>query len=148
MSKSGPPTSCSEVPMNAPEIDATGPEQSFGPLTRTDFVRYAGASNDFNPMHHDDGVAQSNGEPSVFAHGMFSMGLLASYVVEWLAPGSLRRISVRFHDRVWPGDELVAQGRVAAIAVESDTRLLDVEVSLSCGDQVVVTGEATVAVRA
>ena len=27
-------------------------------LTRTDLVRYAGASGDFNPMHHDDVLAQ------------------------------------------------------------------------------------------
>ena len=26
-------------------------------LTRTNFVRYAGASGDFNPMHHDDTIA-------------------------------------------------------------------------------------------
>ena len=30
-----------------------------GPLTRTQFVRYAGASHDFNPNHHDEVYAQS-----------------------------------------------------------------------------------------
>ena len=32
-------------------------ELEFPPLTRTMFVRYAGASGDFNPMHHDDTIA-------------------------------------------------------------------------------------------
>ena len=32
-----------------------------GPLTRTQFVRYAGASHDFNPNHHDEVYAQANG---------------------------------------------------------------------------------------
>ena len=45
-------------------------------LTRTDLVMYAGASGDFNPMHHDEVKAQAAGQPSVFGHGMFSMGLL------------------------------------------------------------------------
>ena len=45
-------------------------------LTRTDLVRYAGASGDFNPMHHDEVQAVAAGQPSVFGHGMFSMGFL------------------------------------------------------------------------
>ena len=46
-------------------------------LTRTDLVMYAGASGDFNPMHHDEVAAQAAGLPSVFGHGMFTAGLLA-----------------------------------------------------------------------
>ena len=30
---------------------AKAPRQEYGPLTRTDFVRYQGASGDFNPIH-------------------------------------------------------------------------------------------------
>ncbi|MGH2725781.1 MAG: MaoC/PaaZ C-terminal domain-containing protein, partial [Actinomycetota bacterium] len=40
-------------------------------VTRSHFVRYAGASGDFNPMHHDDTIATKVGYPSVFGHGMF-----------------------------------------------------------------------------
>ena len=47
-------------------------------VTRTDLVKYAGASGDYNPMHHDETLAKSVGLPSVFAHGMFSMGLLSN----------------------------------------------------------------------
>ena len=32
-------------------------------LTRTDLVKYAGASGDFNPMHHDE-VAAQGGRPA------------------------------------------------------------------------------------
>ena len=35
-------------------------------LTRTHFVKYAGASGDFNPMHHDDTIATAAGSQSVF----------------------------------------------------------------------------------
>ena len=44
--------------------------QEFPALTRTMFVRYAGASGDFNPMHHDDTIATQVGNPSVFGHGL------------------------------------------------------------------------------
>ena len=33
-------------------------------LTRTDLVKYAGASGDFNPMHHDEVAAQQAGQPT------------------------------------------------------------------------------------
>ena len=32
-----------------------------GPLTRTDFVRYQGASGDMNPLHHDEIFARAAG---------------------------------------------------------------------------------------
>jgi len=34
-------------------------------LSRTDLVRYAGASGDFNPIHHDEEFAHMAGQPSV-----------------------------------------------------------------------------------
>ena len=43
-------------------------QESFPALTRTMFVRYAGASGDFNPMHHDDTIATQVGNPSVFTN--------------------------------------------------------------------------------
>ena len=52
--------------------------QEYGPLTLTDFVRYQGASGDFNPIHHDDEFAQSAGYPSAFSVGMLQAGILAT----------------------------------------------------------------------
>ncbi len=65
-------------------------------LTRTDLVRYAGASGDFNPMHHDEVKAKESGQPSVFGHGMFSMGLLGTAVTDFVGVGNLTRYQVRF----------------------------------------------------
>ena len=53
-------------------------------LTRTDLVRYAGASGDYNPMHHDEILATAAGQPSVFGHGMFSMGLLGTALTDYV----------------------------------------------------------------
>lgn len=86
---------------------STSTPASFGPLTRTDIVRYAGASTDFNPMHHDDEFARATGMPSVFAHGMLSAGLLASHLEAWVGDGRILSFQVRFAAQVWPGDTLV-----------------------------------------
>ena len=46
------------------------PTTTVGPMTRTDFVRYTGASGDFHPLHHDETYARDAGLPSVFAMGL------------------------------------------------------------------------------
>jgi acyl dehydratase len=91
-------------------------ELVFGPIARSDIVRYAGASGDFNPIHIDEGYARSTGAPSVFAMGMLPAGYVANAVAEWFGgPQHLRRFKVRFTSRVWPEDEIVCSGRVVAI---------------------------------
>ena len=77
----------------------------LGPVTRTDLVRYAGASGDFNPLHHDPDFARAAGLPDVMAHGMYSAGLVASQVERRFGP--MARYAVRFRAPVWVGDRLV-----------------------------------------
>ena len=75
-------------------------------LTRTDLVMYAGASGDFNPMHHDEVAAQAAGLPSVFGHGMFSAGLLATAITNYVGIGNLSSYRMRFTKQTWPGEVL------------------------------------------
>jgi acyl dehydratase len=112
-------------------------------LTRTNFVRYAGASGDFNPMHHDDTIAAQVGNPSVFGHGMLTAGLMARVVKDWLGPEALRRIQVRFAKQVWPGETLTFTATVTA--VHDDTVDLDLQAANAEGE-VKLTGTATAAV--
>jgi acyl dehydratase len=124
----------------------TGPPFAVGPITRTDIVRYAGASGDFNPIHHDEPFAQSAGLPSVMAHGMLSAGLLASFVTRWFGAGSVRRYKVRFLERVWPGDILQAEGRVSRVFDCGGERRAQLDLTLRRQDgETVVSGTAEVA---
>ncbi|MDZ4826757.1 MAG: MaoC/PaaZ C-terminal domain-containing protein [Actinomycetota bacterium] len=75
-------------------------------LTRTDLVMYAGASGDFNPMHTDEVAAKEAGLPSVFGHGMFTAGLLATAVTNYVGLGRLTSYKVRFTKQTWPGETL------------------------------------------
>jgi acyl dehydratase len=66
-------------------------------LTRTDLVRYAGASGDFNPIHWSDRVAADVGLPGVIAHGMLTMALGGRVLTDWLGdPGRVLSYQVRF----------------------------------------------------
>jgi acyl dehydratase len=82
-------------------------------IDRAQLVRYAGASGDFNLLHWNEEFARSVGFPSVIAHGMFNMALVARVVGDWTGdPGVLRRLHVQFRKEVLPDETLVARGRV------------------------------------
>ncbi|OAI39473.1 acyl dehydratase [bacterium SCGC AG-212-C10] len=107
-------------------------------------MKYAGASGDFNPLHHDDGKAQSlAGYPSVFAHGMLSMGLTGRMVTDWLGAANLKKYGVRFTRQVWPGDTLTAKGEVTSVEPDGDGQLVTVKlVTVNQNGESVVEGEA------
>src|SRR6185295_4829209 len=86
-------------------------------LTRTQIVMYAGASGDFNPIHHDETFAtKAAGYPSVFAHGMLTMGMTGRLLTDWLGDGRLRRFKMNFLGQVWPGDSLTGHATVKDVA--------------------------------
>ena len=100
---------------------ATGPSHAqFGPITRTDFVKYQGASGDFHPLHHDETYAHASGFPSVFSVGMFQAGLLATYATDWLGADTIRRYTMRFKEQCWPDDVLTCAGVVTDVTPEPD----------------------------
>lgn len=109
-------------------------------LSRTQIVMYAGASGDFNPIHHDEPFATGGaGYPSVFAHGMLTMGLTGRLLTDWLGDGVLRAFGVRFVRQVWPGDTLTAKGEV--VSVENGLATIKVVTTNQNGESV-VEGEA------
>jgi acyl dehydratase len=115
-------------------------------LTRTDLVKYAGASGDFNPMHHDEVQAQAAGLPSVFGHGMFSMGLLARAIGDYVGVGNLRTFQVRFTKQTWPDETLISSVKVTGKRKEDGESLVDLEVSLTNQDgQQKLVGSASAA---
>ena len=81
-------------------------------VSRVDFVRYAGASSDFNAIHYDETFAKSAGYPTVFAQGMFTAGLLAKCVTDYVGRPNLRAYRVSFRAQVWSGDTITCAGKV------------------------------------
>lgn len=98
-------------------------------ITRDSLVRYAGASGDFNPIHYRDDVAQKVGLPGVLAHGMLTMGVAISPVIDWLQdPGKVIDYSVRFTKPVVvPGEGAAVLSVSAAVgAIEEDRARIDI----------------------
>ncbi len=94
-------------------------------LTRTQIVQYAGASGDYNPIHTDElYTTKVAGYPSVFAHGMLTMGLTGKMLTNWVGDGRLTKFGVRFTNQVWPGDTLDSTATVTAVTDE----LVDLDV--------------------
>jgi acyl dehydratase len=122
------------------------PPRTFGPLTRTDFVRYQGASGDFNPIHHDEEFARAAGFDTVFSVGMLQAGLLATYCTDLLGPPNVRRFKVQFREQVWPGDRLVASARVTQVYEADEEPRIDLDLTMTReGGGVAITGMATFA---
>ena len=114
-------------------------------LKRTQIVQYAGASGDYNPLHTDEVFAtQAAGYPSVFAHGMLTMGMTGHMVTDLVGDGRLTEFGGRFTSQVYPGDDLTTTTRVEAIT-DADGEPM-VELSLSTVNQdgaEVFSGHAT-----
>ena len=85
-------------------------------LKRTQIVMYAGASGDYNPVHTDEVfTTEVAGYPSVFAHGMLTMGMTGKMLTNYVGDGRLTEYGVRFTNQVFPGDTLDATATVTAV---------------------------------
>jgi acyl dehydratase len=86
-------------------------------LKRTQIVQYAGASGDYNPLHSDElFTTKVAGYPTVFAHGMLTMGMTGRMLTNYVGDGRLTKYGVRFTNQVWPGDTLHATATVEEVA--------------------------------
>ena len=109
-------------------------------LSRTQIVQYAGASGDYNPVHTDELFTREvAGYPSVFAHGMPTMGMTGRMLTNYVGDGRLKKYGVRFTNQVWPGDSLTAIATVKEVA--GNIAKLDVQTTNQDGT-VVLSGYA------
>lgn len=114
-------------------------------LKRTQLVQYAGASGDYNPVHTDEKfVTEIAGYPTVFAHGMLTMGMTGMLLTNYVGDGQLTKYGVRFVNQVWPGDTLTATAEVADIREQDGEHLVDLTLTTVNQDGTpVLTGTAT-----
>lgn len=113
-------------------------------LKRTQLVMYAGSSGDYNPLHSDEPFAtQVAGYPSVFAHGMLTMGMTGRLLTDTFGDGRLLNYGGRFTSQVFPGDDLKAVATVTSIDTVDGEPVATVTVSTTNQDGVeVFSGEA------
>ena len=105
--------------LNASDLNVgdTYSETLVEDLSRTQIVQYAGASGDYNPLHTDEiYTTKVAGYPTVFAHGMLTMGMTGRMLTNYVGDGRLKKYGVRFTNQVWPGDTLNATATVEDVA--------------------------------
>jgi acyl dehydratase len=122
-------------------------------VTRTDLVKYAGASGDFNPIHWNEAFATGVGLPGVIAHGMFTMGSAVQLVTDWAGdPAAVVDFQTRFTKPVPVADTtgtldagavIEISGAVGALDSEAGTARVDLTV-LSGGQKVLMKAQAVV----
>lgn len=127
------------------KVGDTYTERIAEDIKRTQLVQYAGASGDYNPIHTDEVFATKvAGYPSVFAHGMLTMGMTGKMLSKYVGDGRLTKYGVRFTSQVWPGDDLNATATVEAIREEKGKHYADLKVETANQKGVVVlSGNAT-----
>ncbi|MGH8777020.1 MAG: MaoC/PaaZ C-terminal domain-containing protein [Jiangellaceae bacterium] len=123
------------------EAPTVVPERTFQ-VTRTDLIRYAGASGDFNPIHWSDRVSGAVGLPGVIGHGMLTMALAGRLLTDWASdPAAVVEFEVRFaRPVVVPDDDdgvtVTASGTVIEIRADG---LAAVDVTVRVGEEKVLT---------
>lgn len=112
-------------------------------VTRTHFVRYAGAGGDMNPIHHDEEFAKAAGLPSVFAMGMMQGSYLSRIITDWAGVGHVKSYKVKFQSMVWPNDTLTFKGRVSRCYIDNTENLVDCDLMVTNQrDETVIIGNA------
>jgi 3-hydroxybutyryl-CoA dehydratase len=119
--------------------DRLGPV-TVGPVTITDIVRFAGASGDFNPLHHDPAVGDAAGLGGVIAMGQYQAALVAGVLSDAAGVENVRRYRVRFVRPVRPGDVIEIAGDATAGADGS----VEVALSASVRGTEVLAADATI----
>jgi acyl dehydratase len=115
-------------------------------LKRGDLIAYAGASGDMNPMHTDEVAAVAAGLPSVFGHGMLSMGIVGRALTDWAGVGNLKEYRARFTKQTWPGETLTTRIVVTGKTRTEEGKRVSVDIALTNQDgEIKLAGSAVVA---
>ena len=124
--------------MSALEPGTELPTQRYA-VRRSDLIRYAGASGDFNLIHWSDRVATSVGLPGVIAHGMFTMALAARAVDGWADGGEVVELGCKFTNPVVvPDDDEGVEVEVAGTVKSVADGLATIALQVTCGGQKVL----------
>ena len=107
---------------------------------------YAGASDDYNPIHYDKELATKSGHDKVIVHGALKSAFLAQLITDWAGPtGRIIELSVTYRSIDFGGDNLICKGRVSKKIWEGQEQVVECEIWLENEDGIITTqGRAVV----
>ncbi len=119
------------------------------PLTTTLIVGGALASQDYTPVHHDKGTAQSQGMQDVFMNILTTNGLVGRYVTDWAGiDARIQRLAIKLGAPNLPGDTLTFSGTVKAKHERERVVELDIAGKNAWGNHVTGTVSLVLPARA
>ena len=97
--------------------------------TPMQLVKFAGASEDWNPIHYDKDKALADGLPGTIVHGRLKNAFLVQLLTDWIGEkGWLKRISIQHRGMDLPCHPLACKGVVTRKYVEGGEHLVECEV--------------------
>jgi acyl dehydratase len=136
-----------------PSLAALAVGDELPPLTksldRSELVKYAAGSGDFNPLHFDPEFPQAREIGDNIVHGRLKYASLGQLVSDWLGhQGWIRRISAQYRGMDRRGAPFTCRGRVSALTEQGGLRVVDIELwTESAEGQRTTTGSAEVVLR-
>ena len=121
------------------------PERIFW-VDRELLKNYADASGDQNPIHQDEAFAKSVGLENVIAHGMFTMGVAATYLSEIAGSGSVIEFGAKFIKPVVVPAGVDVSIEISGKVTEVIDGITKVELTVNCNN-VKVLGNAKGAIK-
>ena len=115
-------------------------------LDRALLKQYADASGDQNPIHQNEEFAVSVGLPNVIAHGMFTMGVTATYLSKINGSAAVKEFSAKFIKPVVVPANKDVEIRVSGVVGEISDGFAKIDLTVIC-DEIKVLGSAKASVQ-
>ncbi len=116
-------------------VDERGdPDTNQVAASRSDLVKYAAATRDWNPIHWDHGTAVSAGLQGVVVHGLLQAAWALDFAAAETSDGRpFDSAKIRFRNPLYPGSpatlgSTAAEGRISVVLSEGDTEYLTAQI--------------------
>jgi acyl dehydratase len=116
-----------------PFFEDIGEGEEITPLVKCPTPRqlamWAGASDDYNPIHYDKDYALEHDLPGIIVPGQLAGCFLVQMLTDWMGGrGNLKQVSFSYKGMNLPGEELFCKGIVTGKYIEDGCRLISAKI--------------------
>jgi acyl dehydratase len=98
---------------------------------RRQLVQWSGASENFAPIHFDEGLARRAGLPAVNIHGRLKAAFVAEMLTRWAGSfGALKKLAVSYRRMDFPDAVMTCKARVSDKRLRNGEGLVDCEIRI------------------
>jgi acyl dehydratase len=102
---------------------------------RSQLVKFAAGSGDFNPLHYDNSFATNMGLPETIVHGRFKYALVGRLLSEWAGyQGRVKKFGVSYRGMDMPKREITVRGVVTKKYEDGAEHLVELDIWTESAD--------------